>query len=463
MASQWRNTMNSITRSQLTAILLITDIFSLICLNGGISAWTMAGYAVGTALQMIVMLLLSSVRLPKWLSLAYLIFFGSIQLKRLWSASDVTFIPSEASSGIGGKAMMTILIAAVCLYISSTGMKAAARSASIAAAVGVLFLLTDLTSALIHPDFANISASSHCGTFSGGLLLSITASGPPVAFLTLLPLVKNGSISAVLQYYSVRITVCTTLLLTTLLVAGGIMETLEFPVITAAQLSQPFSAQRIDPLFLMLFAVFGVFSLTAQAMTAAYLFREIFPRFRKWRSTAVIGMILSGAAAAVIFTGCTSSGLVHDKLYLRSIAVSNDKVTMTFFADEESITVGSGELPTAEKMAELCKGKPIVTGFTEMIVLGDCDAQQVLEELLTEWKVSPSCMAVYSASPHDTLTEGNAEMLEGTVKEAEKLGIAGKCKITAVLSELINKGRSETAEINRNGFLNKTIIHNKSG
>jgi hypothetical protein len=72
-------------------------------------------------------------------------------------------------------------------------------------------------------------------------------------------------------------------------------------------------------------------------------------------------------------------------------------------------------------------------------------------------------MAVYSASPHDTLTEGNAEMLEGTVKEAEKLGIAGKCKITAVLSELINKGRSETAEINQNGFLNKTIIHNKSG
>ena len=40
-------------------------------------------------------------------------------------------------------------------------------------------------------------------------------------------------------------------LLTALSVAGGIVTVTDFPVITAAQLSQPFEAQRIDSLFLV--------------------------------------------------------------------------------------------------------------------------------------------------------------------------------------------------------------------
>ena len=447
--------MNSITRSQLTALLLITDIFALICFGGGLSLWTALGYAAGTALQLGAMLLIAPLKLPKWLRplfLAYMIFYGSVLLKRLWAAADVTFIPYETSSGTGGKLLITGLIALVCLYVSSAGMKAAARSAVIAAAAGILFLLIDLTSALIHSDFGNISASEPYGTFTGGLLLSVTASGLPIALLTLLPLVKSSRRSAVLQYYICRLLVCTAVISTTLLVTGRLMKIADFPVILAAQLSQPFSTQRIDPLFLILFAVFGVFALTSQVMTGAYLVREIVPKFRKWRSTAVISVTVLGAAAAVFLTGCSSSGLVHDKLYLRSIGIDGDNITMSFFSDDKVISVKSGNIPEAKAIAELEAGKPIVTGFTEMIVLGDCSFQRSLGYMLKTWKVSPSCMVVHSNHPDDTLKNGDTEQLEGSVKQAIAQNLAHECGIADILGRLLTDGTAEVPVVNKDGF-----------
>lgn len=427
--------MNSITRAQLTALLLICDIFSLICFKGSLSVWMMAGYAVGTVIQLILVLPLISVKMPKRLSMVYLILFGGVLMKRLWSAIDATFIPSEFSSGIGGKMLVSGLIAVVCLYISSTGMKAAARSAVAGAAVGSVFLLIDLASAVFSDKFSNITASADCGTFPDGLLLSLTASGLPVALLVLLPLVKNGGISAVLQYYSLRLLICTAVILTALLVAGGIMETAEFPVITAAQLSQPFAVQRIDPLFLMLFVIFGVFALTTQVMTAAYLFGEVCTERKKWRSTIMIALIILGAAA---MSGCSSTGLVHDKLYLQCVGIDGNSVTMTFFGDE-TVTVESEDIPTAKDMAELRTGKPIVTGFTEIIVLGDCDKTAVLEYMLNEWKVSPSCMAVESGEPREVLTGSECEELRGRIKEAVKKGVMAECGIVEVLERELKK------------------------
>ena len=78
------------------------------------------------------------------------------------------------------------------------------------------------------------------------------------------------------------------------------MPVTDFPVITAAQLTQPFEAQRIDSLFLVVFSVFAVFSAALQVMTGAFLLERIFPSFRHWKSTAVI---LCTVAAACLMWG----------------------------------------------------------------------------------------------------------------------------------------------------------------
>ena len=436
--------MNSITKSQLTALLLITDLFALICFKGCLSVWMMSGYAIGTALQFIAVMPFTALkRLPKWLSFGFMVYvlcYGSILLKRLWYALDVTFIPCEISSGMTGKLLITGMISLVCLYISSTGIKAAARSAVVISAAGILFLLIDLASALMSSKYGNLTASAGYGTVYDGIRLSFTASGLPVSMLALLPVVKRRK-GAVLQYFSLRILICSALLMTTLLVTGGIMKTAGYPVILSAQLSQPLSTQRIDPLFLMLFAVFGVFSLTAQIMTAAYLAKEMFPSFRKWRTTVMISLVLLGSAAAVLLTGCSSSGKVHDKLYLRCIGIDGDSITMTFFNDDTVVNVKCEDIPEAKEMAELELGKPVVTGFTEAVLLGDCDAEKVLEYMLKTWKVSPSCMAVHDDTPHETLTHEDAEVLEGRIREKIKKGLSPPCGIVDVLENIYLCGR----------------------
>ena len=88
------------------------------------------------------------------------------------------------------------------------------------------------------------------------------------------------------------------------------MSVSDFPVITAAQLSQPFDAQRIDSLFLVVFAVFAVYSVTLQVMTGAHLLKKLFPHFEHWRSTAVI--------IATVLTAVTLSS--HPLLRVRAFA-----------------------------------------------------------------------------------------------------------------------------------------------
>lgn len=430
--------MNSVTSPQLAAMLIISDLFALMCCKGGISAYTALGLTVGIVIQAVIALPLVRETekgrvLPKWAKLllgAGVILWCSSLLRGLHRAADVTFVPYE-SGGAHGKLLMTVLTAAVCLYISYEGMKAAARSASVTAAVGVLLLLTDLISAVQTADIADIAASAPYGTFAGGVLLSFSSGGSFMAFAALLPYVQGRKSRAAVLYFSCRLLLCNAVIMTTVLTAGGIMDIADFPVIMSAQLSQPFSSQRTDALFLMLFAAFGVFALTVQVMTAAALAGDVFPRFRRWRCTAVL---LLSAAAMGLFTGCSSTGQVSDKSYVRCVGIDGDRLTVAFFGDDEVITAQGEDIASALDNVSLSAGRPIVTGFTELIVLGDCDRRKVLGYMLKEWKVSPSCMVAYSADPEYTIKTETPSLLKGRLKEAIKQGKAQECDIVTVLS-----------------------------
>ena len=212
-----------------------------------------------------------------------------------WNASKIIYIPYENSGGIWGKLLISELIALVCLYISSTGMKSLARSSLIAAAVGAVCLLVAAISAAADMNWKNLTRADSGRSFLDELLTGFVLSGGLGSFAVLLKMTKGHRLKNSIGYFIGKIVLTAVVTVTAVLVAGGIMKVVDFPVITAAQLSQPFASQRIDSLFLIVFAIFAVFSIAVQMTSAAYIIGELFPSFTKYRSSCSL-ILMIGAA-----------------------------------------------------------------------------------------------------------------------------------------------------------------------
>lgn len=301
--------MNNLTKNQLAALLLITDLFMLFCFCGSITIWSALGYAVGITAQLMLALPLvlfadRGGKTEKWAEffyLIYLVLWGGFILNRLWNVCDEIFIPLETSGGIKGRLIITGFISLVCLYISSTGMKAVSRSAVITAFIGVLFLLADFISAVVRCDFSGIDFSADKSGFADGFMLCFSMGGAMGTGAVLAPLVSESCKKGALRYFTAKLILSCTILTTAMLVTGRIMSVTDFPVITSVQLSQPITNQRIDSVFMIIFAVFAVFSVTTQVMTGAYLFGRLFSGFTKGRNAVMVIMtIVSAFAVSVI-------------------------------------------------------------------------------------------------------------------------------------------------------------------
>ena len=145
-------------------------------------------------------------------------------------------------------------------------------------------------------------------------------------------------------------------------------------------------------------------------------------------------------AAGILLTGCTQTGLVHDKSYLRAVYIGKqNEMTLVFFSDEKTVTASGSDISSAMKLAEIKTGKPIVTGFTELIILGECDEAEVLKYMLNDWKVSPSCLVIENQHSDELLRKHTPELVEGALREAEKQGRIKNTSIVSVLSELLKK------------------------
>lgn len=174
-------------------------------------------------------------------------------------------------------------------------------------------------------------------------------------------------------------------------------------------------------------------------------------------------MILAALAAVFTLTGCASSGLVHDKNYLRAVSITgeNEKnLTFTFFTENGDPVSASGkDIDSAQKSAEIKSGKPIFTGYTELVILGECSYRETLDYLLNDWKVSPSCIIAYSENGEKLLEKADAEALYGSIKQAVAQGKIPECDIITVLGELLSDSDpAEVSEITNSGSLRKHTL-----
>ena len=311
--------MDKITKNQLSAMLLITDAFTLFCFRGHICLITALGFLCGTVFQFIMSLPLiklckdgnsvgNSGKTVQSIYLIYLLLWGGMLFSMLWNASDVIYIPYENSNGIWGKLLVAGLIALVCLYSSSTGIKAVSRSAVIASTIGAICLLIVAVSAVFGSDWENLLHTENSDGFFKEISRGFVLSGGLGSFAVLLSFTKGNALKNALYYFTGKIILTAVVTVSSILVAGRIMKITEFPVVTAAQLSQPFPVQRIDSLFLIIFAVFAVFSIAVQSLTAAGLLMKIFPKFKYLRTTSVLVLMIG---SAFLFSGENNYNTVY--------------------------------------------------------------------------------------------------------------------------------------------------------
>ncbi|MBR6386269.1 MAG: hypothetical protein IKS03_09165 [Ruminococcus sp.] len=276
--------MNKLTKFRFASVILISDIFVLFCLKGNISAITAGGFLSGILIQAII-----SVPFALWIKkgksiencgnfvkiifMIYFLLWATAIFSMFWDTSEVIYIPSQ-NSGIFGKISVLSAIGLVCAYMTSAGMKTLLRSSVIVAGMGAVCILIVMTSALLKSDFENIKiirSEKFPNEFARGLILS----GNLGSFAVLLGNAKGNAVTNSLIYFSAKIIITFIILMTAVLLSGGIMEITDFPVVMSAQLSQPFPSQRIDSLFLMIFSIFGVFSIALQTCLARYLFKSL--------------------------------------------------------------------------------------------------------------------------------------------------------------------------------------------
>ena len=170
-------------------------------------------------------------------------------------------------------------------------------------------------------------------------------------------------------------------------------------------------------------------------------------------------LLIPAVIAVLTLTGC-SAGRLQERGWLRAAAVENGRYAFSFFGDTEPVSLKAESLSEALHAAELRCGREIFTGYTELIVLRDCPAKGLLSEMLTDWRVSPDCIVVESISdPCRLLTDGSAELIEGSVKRAAEKGEVPESSILSVLSGLLSsKDSAEIPSVTSRGACGKTTI-----
>lgn len=140
----------------------------------------------------------------------------------------------------------------------------------------------------------------------------------------------------------------------------------------------------------------------------------------------------------IFLSGCSTGTDVNEMAYVRAAAIEGDKVILSFYLDEEVLSISTDTLENAKSAAELALGKEIFTGHTELVVLGQGAERNTLEFVLNQWKVPPACRVAYAENVGEILKNRKAEEIVGVLKRAEEKNLTEKCDIVTVLGKILN-------------------------
>ena len=298
--------MNVIKSSQLFTILLCVRTFSVICSSDSSDACQMAGAVLSALIQFITVLPMlrlwqtGSFRLMseplfcvpvRILYIVFLLIWGSESFSALWEVSKNVYFPIESSL------MGELILAGVCVYTASLGLKAAARASFFVTGLLVLSLLMIVLGALPQAQLSNFVPDAKIGGVLKCALKDYCDSGELVLCFLLLGSVKGNAERSVKSFFLVKLLLIECISVIEITVLGKIMDISEFPFFKAGAFSQPFSIQRADSVYMLLFTMLCLLTATIQIVLAAYLMGSMLPKMRF--STLLIAVLMI----------CTSGGI----------------------------------------------------------------------------------------------------------------------------------------------------------
>jgi len=289
--------MNKISFGQFASLLLASDAFALICYSNKISLATLISFLISIAVQFIVSVIFIKKNISlnnKFILWSYLIpsiLWGTLLFVRVWNISKAIYIPVPKVSFLSSNLIISALIAIVCLYASSPGIKAVSRASVITAGFGVFCFIVIILGSFKTIDISNLSIKDNYG-IPEQIISGFAIGGSFCIFPYLTSKLKNSKMKSTVFYFICKGIFYTAVIILTLMVSGGIMQITEFPVIRAAELCQPFSTQRIDALFIMVLVILAVMGIAVQTVISSQIIETIFPKFRRFKSTAIIIIML---------------------------------------------------------------------------------------------------------------------------------------------------------------------------
>lgn len=287
---------NKISKGHAFAMLIIISAFGMICISSAYSAGQMTGIFISAIFQAVAVIpsvYLYSVKkfsiekCPKWILTLYTLYFllyGGFSFSRFYTAARSMNFP------ITNKVFALVLIAGVCLYSAMLGIKPLSRGSAIvlaffAVSIAVLFIGSYSKISLDRfkvPDNTDILSSGFADFIFGGEIA--------VMFILFSFMDKNYK-GLAYSFISVKLLIAEFISFIGVSVLGSLSGIVEYPFFAIGAYSQPFSVQRADGIYIMLFTILCAVSIIFYITIASILIKLIFPKFR-YNETAVTASML---------------------------------------------------------------------------------------------------------------------------------------------------------------------------
>lgn len=287
---------NRISRGHAFAMLIIISAFSMICTSSAYSSGQMTGLLISAFFQAIAVIptiyLYSAKKFsiehcPKWVLVLYAVYFllyGGFSFSRFYTAARSMHFP------ITNKVFALILIAGVCLYSAMLGIKPFSRGSVIvlaffAVSIAVLFIGSYSKISL---DRFNIPDNTDI--FSSGFA-DFIFSGEIAAMFILFSFTDENFRGLAYSFISARLAIAEFISFIGVSVLGSLSGIVEYPFFAIGAYSQPFSVQRADGIYIMLFTILCAVSIIFYITISSVIIKLIFKNFR-YNETAVTVLML---------------------------------------------------------------------------------------------------------------------------------------------------------------------------
>lgn len=274
--------MTKLRCEHLFAVLFLMKIFWILSADAPLSSVTLGGAVISAVMQAVLLVPVvlyadrsaagSEKVYPLVCALFYL-YLAARVLTRLLTVLEGINVP------VRSRTLALGLLALVCLYGAVLGLRALSRVGILLLGMAVLAFAVLLLGAMPNFRSAELVTAGVSGLLSAAWQ-DFCDSGSFVICAALLSRLSGGGARAVYAALGAQLAAIAAVTILAAGVLGRLVDVSDYPFFTLCAFSQPFSVQRSDALFLLLYTEIGAFSAAYPLALAVDGFRSVFPKLR---------------------------------------------------------------------------------------------------------------------------------------------------------------------------------------